>query len=232
MISKWEIIKDEALSLRKRGFSITLIEKQLGIPRSTLSGWFKGIILSAKYAKILQDNKLTSLTKNRSLAVTWHNKQKENRLLEAQNNANTILDSIDFNNNTYIKIFLAALYMGEGSKKKPETSMGNSDPYILRFYIKSLIKLYIVKRENIKFELHLRADQNGEEMKKYWAKELDLLAKNCTSISYDKRTFGQKTYETYKGVCLIRSGAPVAIQRELVYLSRGFIEKFLKYGSQ
>jgi len=48
MVTRWFDIKDKALDLRQKGKSIRFVEKKLGIPRSTLSGWFKNIILTDK----------------------------------------------------------------------------------------------------------------------------------------------------------------------------------------
>ena len=53
MISKWFELKDEAISLRKKGKSIRNIEERLKIPRSTLSGWLKNIELSKSQKKVL-----------------------------------------------------------------------------------------------------------------------------------------------------------------------------------
>ena len=45
MQSKWFELKPTAVKLRRKGFSIGKIEYNLGIPRSTLSGWLKNIEL-------------------------------------------------------------------------------------------------------------------------------------------------------------------------------------------
>jgi len=81
--------------------------------------------------------------------------------------------------------------------------------------------------EKIRFELHIRADQNPELMKKYWAKELNAPIYRFTSVSVDKRTAGKITYVDYKGVCVIDCGN-IAIQRKLVYIGRKFCEKVLQ----
>jgi transposase len=52
MRSKWSELKPKACKVRRQGISIRSIEKKLGIPRSTLSGWFRDINLSKKQ----QDN--------------------------------------------------------------------------------------------------------------------------------------------------------------------------------
>lgn len=46
MKSKWFKYKKEVLELRQKGISMTAIERQYGIPRSTLSYWFKDLKLT------------------------------------------------------------------------------------------------------------------------------------------------------------------------------------------
>lgn len=117
------------------------------------------------------------------------------------------------------------LYLGEGFKGD-ECGMGNSDPLILRFFINSLVKLYNIDIKKIKCDLHLRADQNDLQMKKYWSAELGVPLENFRKTSFDKRTEGKATFEDYKGVCIVRTGN-VAIQRKLIYLCRAYCAKVI-----
>ena len=134
------------------------VEKELGIPRSTLSGWFQGITLSKKHKKKLSQNKLKALAKGRKKAVIWHRAQKENRLFLAKNEASKILSNIDGSNKYILELVLAILYMAEGRKTVDATNLGSSDPVIMKFYLESLKKLYGIDLERIRCALFLRAD--------------------------------------------------------------------------
>jgi len=150
MKSKWFELKAEAIKLRKRGFSIGKIERYLGIPRSTLSGWLKDIQLApAQKKKLLQDWK-KALIKARRKAVLWHNAQKEKRLKEAENQAMETIRSIDIADKKILELALAILYMGEGTKRKVETAMGSSDPLVLKFFLATLKMLYGLDLKKIK----------------------------------------------------------------------------------
>ncbi len=50
--------------------------------------------------------------------------------------------------------------------------MGSSDPLILKFFVHCLRNIYQVPDDKIKCELHLRADQNPDEILSFWSKEL------------------------------------------------------------
>jgi hypothetical protein len=224
MKSKWYQYKKRAISLRLKGNSIRAIESKLKIPRSTLSGWFKYIKLPREVLLALDKNRKDGLVLARKKAVEWHNKEKDRRSADALLEAKKTLDAIDTTDRDYMDLALSILYLGEGRRKSTSTSMGNSNPLILRFFISTLISIYNVSKSKIKCSLHLRCDQKPDQLKKYWARELGLPLGNFTGVSVDRRTAKTKTYKDYKGVCVVSCGS-VAIQRKLVYLSKLYCEK-------
>lgn len=230
MKSRWYELKTKVLSRRQKGWSIGSIEKKFGIPRSTLSYWFKDIILTAKQRAVLIRKRDQALIKARKLAVLWHNKQKASRLAEAQSGAMQALKNIRTTDSDWLKITLAMLYLGEGFKTSVGLGLGNSDPLILKFFIAGLTKCYGYNINKIKCELHLRADQNINNIKRYWSRELKIPLHNFTTTSFDKRTTGVPTYRRYKGVCVLR-GSAAHLQRELMFLGRMYIEKIAKMGA-
>ena len=210
--------------MRKRGASIRDVEKCLEIPRSTLSGWFKSVVLSSYHQKILKNKGEEALVMAREKAVVWHNAQKAERIARASLAAAETLRKLDLTQNEIVELALAFLYLGEGAKKAIGTSMGNSDPLILKFFVSGLQKAYHIPLADIKCELHLRADQNSETMKRYWSKTLGIPLVNFGASVVDIRTKGTTTYPHYKGVCVVRCSR-VAIQRKLLYIAKGFCEK-------
>lgn len=224
MQSKWFEYKNKAISLRQQGLSIKTIEKQLSIPRSTLSGWFRDIKLTAAQKQKLKKDWKTALIKARVQAIAWHNAQRELRILNAKNEADKVLNNINTNNKITLELALSMLYLGEGSKST-QTSMGNSNPEIVKFFLKCLQILYEIKPSDLKYYLHLRSDQDGEKMKKYWSNKIKVPV-NKFSYTKDRRTAKSKTFQNYKGVCVVHVGR-IAIQRKLGFISSGFCEKIL-----
>ena len=227
MKSKWYELKEGAVKLRKKGLSLGKIESRLGVPKSTLSGWFKDVELSEKQKKKLYNDWKNALVRARIKAVAWHNKQKEQRLLEAKKQAIETLGKINIDNKNIIELALALLYLGEGAKNNPETALGSSNPLILKFFLSIIKNVYGIENDKIKCELGLRADQDPWKIKKFWAKSLNLPIENFHRINVDKRTIGSKTYPHYKGVCHIRCGNS-AVQRKLIYLANSFCEKIIE----
>lgn len=226
MRSRWFELKPKAISLRKQGKSIREIESSLGIPRSNLSYWLRNIKLTKSQYRLLKNKHKKALIKARKEAVVWHNLQKASRLKLAENEAEKTLLKIN-NNKETIELALALLYLGEGSKKSSTTCMGNSDPLILKFFLKIMTNVYGIDIEKIRFDLHIRADQNPELLKKYWSKELGVPLHRFKLTSIDKRTIGKPTYADYKGVCAITCGN-IAVQRKLVYIGRKFCKKIIE----
>ena len=227
MRSRFENIKTEVIIYRKRGASLGDIQKKYGVPKSTLNYWFKDIILSLVYKRHLQKRHAQALVKARKEAVKWHNAQKEQRLITAKREALASLSSIKTSQQEVIELALAFLYLGEGLKGDGGTSLGNSNPQILIFFIESLKQVYGLKNTDFKCELHLRADQNERTLKKYWSDILHIPLTHFLSTSFDKRTAGRATYAHYKGVCIVRCGR-VAIQRKLMYIATQFSENVVK----
>ncbi|MAZ29821.1 hypothetical protein CL655_00880 [bacterium] len=227
MQSKWSYLKPGAIRLRKLGKSLPYVHKKLGIPKSTLSYWFKDIELTKKQKERLHQNWKNALVTARKEAAKWHRAQKAQRLETARTEALRTLERLNISDNDTLEIALALLYLGEGSKKKVETALGSSDPKTLLFYVTALERLYGVQRDTLRCQLYLRADQDADKLKRYWSRTLHMPLSCFRYVHHDTRTVGRKTYADYNGVCSI-AGAPVAIQRKLVYLAHGFLDTIIE----
>ena len=223
MASQWSHMKERATSMRKRGTSIRAIEAKLGVPKSTLSYWLKDIPLADYQRRDLERRNRLGLVKARKEAVKWHNAQKAARLEKASSEAAQTLQMIDISNDAIAELALAFLYLGEGMKAH-RTAMGNSDPVLLRFFVNMLRRIYNVPTQEMKCELHLRADQDPKSAITFWAGALDIPTINFGRPIIDIRTRGRSTYAHYKGVCVVRCSR-VAIQRKLGYIASNFCQQ-------
>ncbi|HEX6977399.1 MAG TPA: hypothetical protein VF185_03520 [Patescibacteria group bacterium] len=225
MRSQWYEYKNKSINLRQSGKSIGEIERKLGIPRSTLSGWLRGIELTPTQKQSLDRRVRASLKQARKKAVVWHHAQKEKRILEARHQASLVLSNINFQDKSLLELALSMLYLGEGTKKG-RTSLGNTNPVILKFFVECLHILYGVDRKNLRCELHLRVDQDAEKLIRFWSAQLKIPRKNF-SFTREKRPVSSKTYETYKGVCAIECGR-IDLMRRISFINEGFCSKILE----
>lgn len=224
MHSQWSELKAAATELRKVGMSLREIESKLGIPRSTLSGWLRSVSLSPEQSHSLALRKQEGLKKARNQAVLAHKAAKLERVRAAKIEADESLRNLTITTST-LDIALALLYMGEGSKNGT-MSIASSDPRILQFYIATLGLNYDITPDKMRCELHLRVDQKPEEIKKYWSEILGISLCKFGYVAQDIRSKGKKTYEHYKGVCVVYGGS-IAIRRKIMYLYTEFCEQII-----
>ena len=218
MISRWSNLKDDVIKLRKRGTSIGVINKRYGIPKSTLSCWFRKIKLTKHQKNEIYKKASIKMDNARKKALIWHHSQKESRILKAKLGADSVINKVNTNDIYILELALSLLYLGEGSKNDL-TSMGNANPLVLNFFIKAVKRIYPSAKLG-RCQLHLRSDQNELDAIKYWSKELKI-NKNQFDFVKDKRIAKSKTYPHYHGVCVARF-TEVAIQRRLLFLSHKF----------
>lgn len=212
-ISKWSSYKPEVTALRKSGRSLPSIADEYGIAKSTLSYWFKDIELSQEKKALINECAEAKLKRARLKSAAWHRNQKQLRILKAEDEAISVHEQLPESSDAVLELSLAMLYFGEGSKNG-STGMGASDPFMLLFFIASTEKLYGLDRNDFRYDLHLRDDQNSAQLKEYWAKKMGISTEKIKYISKDPRTKGKPTRPGYMGVCQIVIGK-IAIQRRL-----------------
>jgi hypothetical protein len=207
---------------------MTVIEREFGIPRSTLSGWFKEVPLTEAQRTKLMQNSYDGWKKAREKAVITKNLQKAQRIALAEKEAKKIYNNLPKDSLEVLELSLAMLYFGEGGKND-STNMGSADPSMLTFFIKSIEMLYGIDRMTFRYDLHLRYDQDLNIQKKFWASKLQIPIEKIGYVSKDARTIGKPTRANYPGVCQIRIGS-IAIQRRLIALYNIYCNEIIKGG--
>lgn len=67
------------------------------------------------------------------------------------------------------------LFWGEGTKaSKHSVRLGNTDPMLLKTFMKFLIELFGIKKSDMKFGLQIFTDINAQQALNYWAEQLDV----------------------------------------------------------
>lgn len=67
------------------------------------------------------------------------------------------------------------LYWGEGTKaNKHSVRLGNSDPALIEEFINFLVKIFNLKKENLRFSLQLFTDVDEKEALNFWIKKLKI----------------------------------------------------------
>lgn len=213
--------KIKAQALRARGYTFTEIRKSLGvnIPQSTLSYWCKNIKLPLFYYKKVQKINEISRAKGQKALKISRDKKRAQFYLDVKKRNKLLLTKFKKDKNIK-KIALAILYLGEGSKWKSHRGLmlGNSDPGIIRLYIRLLKDVYFISKDSLRGRILYRADQNIKELTRFWSKITGLKNEYFYKTKPDSRTIGKPTKnKEYKGVCVIScAGTKNQLELEII----------------
>lgn len=171
--------KQEALRLRREGYSYTYIKNVLKIPKSTLSDWLHNIKFTP--------NKVTleTIGKARIESGKYKNKLKKENILKAVLQAEKDIGNMT---NRDIMMLGLGIYIGEGGKTAGLTRLINSDPKIITFMIKWFKTSFNVKVKNLTLRLHLYPDNDVDKCIKYWSQKTKIPTTQFTKTIIDTRT--------------------------------------------
>jgi len=160
----------KALKLRFAGKSYGEINQALGVPKSTLSSWFKNLQLPPSIQKILIEKgrvtrkHLMKFNQRRTRAIQIEN-QRINK--EAVKEIRTL-------SKYELKLVGATLYWGEGYKnqkrKSKSVQLSNSDPYLVTLFLRFLREILKIPEEKLNVSLHVHPNINEKSTIKFWSK--------------------------------------------------------------
>ncbi|MCL6096209.1 MAG: hypothetical protein M1444_00785 [Patescibacteria group bacterium] len=217
-----KIIKNNVRELRIKGLSLGQIHEKTGAPKTTIRSWIKDIKLSQE-----QLNEFKSRTQ-KALQEGRIRKQKQSKALRLNNEKKLLLKGIarvgNLNNRDFL-IAGVALYWGEGFKNKHEHRLGfcNSDPEMIKFYIKWLEESLGIKKESIIARLTLNEsyEKRTKEIEDYWSKITGIPKSEFSKTFYQKTKWKRQYNEDiYHGVLRIH----VKDSLNMLLLMKGFIE--------
>ncbi len=193
-------LKNQAIELRQKGLSYSEILEKIKVSKSTLSLWLRSVDLAKKQKQRLTLKKLAA-------AMRGANKRKSQRIeneIRIKNESEQEIRKIDNNNLFLIGI---ALYWAEGSKKSGNRSghgvvFSNSDPKMIRVYLKWLKECLNIDFSDIWFELYIHENRVNEKLIfiNYWANFLNVDKKNFSRIYIKKNKTIPKKNDCYFGL--------------------------------
>lgn len=159
--------KSEAIRMRKEGASYSQIKEKLKVSKSSLSLWLHNMPLPEKRLRELRD---WNASRIEHFSSTMRRK-REGRWADVRKRAAKDIKTL---NKRELLIAGLFLYWGEGTKTAvANTSLSNTDPAMIRFFIRWLESLG-VPRNRLRVYVHLYSDMNVQKELRYWSKTLDL----------------------------------------------------------
>ena len=211
-------IRKEAIKFRKQGFSYQEISSRLPVSKSTCSLWLKDVDLSNK-------------AKHRLEKRGWDGRRKgqlgnHNRALlrdEAiKKQVQSEISMLDLNK-VWIKLLCAMLYWGEGAKGQHRVIFTNSDPIMIRLFLKFFRQSFTLDESRFQASLHLHEYHNQEMQKFFWADVTNIPIQKISI--YKKPNTGLVKRKGYPGCISIRYN-DVSIGHTLEGLYKEFGSKY------
>jgi len=188
--------REKAIALRKEGMSYSQIKAELGISKSTLSGWLRDMPLSKSRINALQKSDEVI----EKIRQTKRNKKMARRQAVYEKVAEDIVSSknIDFVTGFY-------LYWGEGTKTAEYTvSLTNSDPSIILSFVQWMILLGVPKKE-LRVKLHIYNDQDEKKLVRFWSDHTGIPESNFNKSYIKNSSLKDKNYKGMfgYGTCVV-----------------------------
>ncbi len=174
----------KALEMRKRGMSYSIIQNELGIPKSTLSNWLRDMPY--------HPNEIV-LGRIKAGQGKIGLKRHEQRLDEIEMLRNQGVDEVGRLTKRDLWMVGLGLWIGEGSKTIEQIRLVNSDPIVVRLFIRWLREICKLDNSNITLAMHLYPDSDEEKSKKYWARITGLPLSQFRKTQIDRRLNKQRS---------------------------------------
>lgn len=172
-------LKQDAIVLRKQGYSYNLIKAKLGVSKSTLSNWLVEIPFQPNQeviARIKDANMKLMRKKQKDKFETW-----------ARIKAEAIEEVGEISQRDLFMLGLG-LYIGEGTKGFSTVRVINSDPKVIKLFILWFMEVCQVPIKNFALAIHLYPDNNVQETLEFWSKETGIPLEQFHKAQIDKRT--------------------------------------------
>lgn len=202
--------KFKAYKLRIRGRSYGEIARLLGIPRSTLSSWFSGLILPQeardRLKKRIYEKSIKALIK-RNAEQTYLAEKRAKQIRYASKS------EVGRTSKRDLLIVGIALYWAEGYKKPKfkngkirmghPVSLTNSDPNLIKLFLRFLREVCLVPEARIRAGVRIFEHQNENYLMDFWQKITQIdsgrfgkVYKTVSVSSQKKRPFNILPYGT------------------------------------
>lgn len=170
--------KQLAVKFRRKGMSYGLISEQLGVSKSTLSNWLKDLPYTPNEQVLsrIRCGQGAYGLRRRQMRIDEISKLKAQGITEVGKISKRDLWMIGL-----------GLWIGEGSKTMEQIRLVNSDPRVVRLFIRWLREICELHDENITIAMHLYPDSDELSSMKYWMDITKLPQQQFRKTQIDRR---------------------------------------------
>lgn len=164
------IEREQARTLRKKGYSINQIVKKAGFTKSSVSLWVRDIVLTKTQKKKLSENGRSVESVERRRAARLTNEQAKRQIIfdKAKEDYSTI-------SREELKLIGIILYLGEGAKSaRAMARLANADPAVIKIMMRFFREICNVPEEKFRAHIHIFSHLDIERTEKYWSKVIGI----------------------------------------------------------
>ncbi len=212
------ILKQEAIKLRKKGLSYKEIYEKVRVSKSTLSLWLRDIQLEQKLIQELE-------TKQKEGAQRGALARKEKRIKESLIIEKEAQEQIISFSKRDLLIAGTALYWAEGAKEKEHrvgqmVYLANSDSRMIVFFVRWLKEIFGVDENELIYELYIHKNKGWERSIGYWA-EIVKINKDRLRVYFKKdnpQTKRKNVGENYHGLLRVKVKRSISLNRRISFM--------------
>lgn len=192
--------------LRKMGFSMSEIQKKVGVGYGSVFRYIRNIQILPSFIEEWHSKKASSI-KRKKIGEQHAKERVEKDIFHISDKEKLLL--------------LTALYWGEGSKR--EMSLINSDSDLIRIYLKGVRDLLKITNDRIQINIRIFEDLDKNICLKYWSKITKIEINKFSKIELIK---GRKKGKLSYGMCRVRIRKGGDMLKYIVALRNRIIEIF------
>jgi hypothetical protein len=213
-----DLLLEEAVLLRKIGWSYSEIQKQIPRSISTLSLWLNHIKLTEKQKQRLLDKTIPN-------RVLGSKSLREARIKKAKIIVDNARNRIGNITRKELWLIGSVLYWAEGSKQKEhdpskQVIFSNSDPTMIKVFLKWLEKPLGIPRDRIVFEIYIHEtyQKSKRALATYWSRATGFPTSRFGTVYYKKNkvhSYRKNRGANYHGVLRITVVKSTDLNREI-----------------
>ncbi len=199
----WQRLEAERLRADE-GLSYEEIAARTRLSKSTLSHWLRDIQLKPEHEARLKERMRANRANLAARAWAINRQRYAQARSEAYQAGADVLSRLPCDTSVE-ELALAMLYLGEGSKSGNRVQLASTDPNILCYFVRALIRLYALDPDRLSFRLNLveAARPQEEFLKAWWSKQLGCSTDRFLKTQFDARSTATTLTEDYRGVCTV-----------------------------
>lgn len=214
----------EARKLRRGGESIGTIAKKVGVSKGSVSLWCGDIVLTKEQQDRLIENDRRGGAVGRAQANKNKIKERLDRLEKYKNIGRNMVGKI---NKRDLFVVGIALYWGEGNKKGRRLIFSNSDPEMIKIWMKWLKECLNILTNDVSFNVGINEIHKNRVkiVEKYWSEISGIPLTEFREVSL-KKAKAIKVYENpekHFGTLCIRVKRSTNLNYQMLGLIEGLM---------